>query len=238
MDRKKERPLNQPECAIAVMAKQPEPGKVKTRLCPPLTPEQAADLSEAFFLDTVSLISGIQHTDVFVAYDPDTALDFFSRKTPPFVKFVTQGQGDLGARLSGISRKVFAYGYKKLVILASDTPHLPGDIIRKAFARLDNTDVVLGPCDDGGYYLIGLRFPAPGLFEGIPWSTSRVLDLTIGRAHEAGMTCELLPPCYDIDTGEDAKRLMKDLKVNAFGDSNECLRTKKVLTDLTPILPG
>ena len=73
------RDLNQPECAIVVMAKQPEPGKVKTRLCPPLTPGQAADLYEAFFLDTVSLVSGIEHTDVFVAYDPDTALDFFSR---------------------------------------------------------------------------------------------------------------------------------------------------------------
>ena len=73
MDRKKEPPLNQPACAIAVMAKWPEPGNVKTRLCPPLTPEQAADLYEAFFLDTVSLVSGIEHTDVFVAYDPETA---------------------------------------------------------------------------------------------------------------------------------------------------------------------
>ena len=238
MDRKKERPLNQPECAIAVMAKQPEPGKVKTRLCPPLTPEQAADLSEAFFLDTVSLVSGIEKTDIFVAYDPDTALDFFSRMTPAFVKFVAQGQGDLGARLSGISRKVFSHGYRKLVILASDTPHLPRDCIRLAFARLDDTDIVLGPCDDGGYYLIGSSSPALGLFEGIPWSTSRVLDLTIGRAREAGMTCELLPSCYDIDKWDDATRLMKDLKVNTFGDSNGCLRTKKVLTDLAPVLPG
>jgi hypothetical protein len=226
------------ECAIAVMAKQPEPGNVKTRLCPPLAPRQAADLSEAFFLDTVSLVSGIEKTDIFVAYDPDTALDFFSRMTPAFVKFVAQGQGDLGARLSGISSHVFSHGYKKLVILASDTPHLPGDIIRLAFTRLDGTDVILGPCDDGGYYFIGLRFPAPGLFEGIPWSTSRVLDLTIGRAREAGMTYELLPPCYDIDTWEDAKRLMKDLKVNAFGNSNGCLRTKKVLADLAPLLHG
>jgi hypothetical protein len=238
MGGQKNRNLNQPACAIAVMAKQPEPGKVKTRLCPPLTTGQAADLAEAFFLDTVSLVSGIEKTDIFVAYDPDTALDFFSRMTPAFVKFVAQGQGDLGARLSGISRKVFSHGYRKLVILASDTPHLPQDYILLAFARLDDTNMVLGPCEDGGYYLIGLRFPAPGLFVGIPWSTSRVLDLTIGRAREAGMTWELLPPCYDIDTWEDAKKLMKDLKVNAFGDSNGCLRTKKVLADLALILPG
>jgi glycosyltransferase A (GT-A) superfamily protein (DUF2064 family) len=114
----------------------------------------------------------------------------------------------------------------------------PQDYIRLAFTRLDDTDIILGPCDDGGYYLIGLRFPARELFAGIPWSTAQVLDLTIERAHEAGMTCEMLPPCYDIDTWEDAQRLMKDLKVNAFGDSNRCLWTKKVLADLAPLLPG
>jgi rSAM/selenodomain-associated transferase 1 len=236
MDRKKEPPLNQPECAIAVMAKQPEPGKVKTRLCPPLTPEQAADLYEAFFLDTVSLISGIQHTEVFVAYDPDTALNFFSRTMSATVKCIPQGPGDLGNRLSGISTIVFSQGYTKVIMLASDAPHLPQECIQLAFTRLDDTDVILGPCDDGGYYLIGLRFPAPEVFEGIPWSTSRVLDLTIGRAREAGMTCELLPPCYDIDTWEDVERLTKDLKVDATIDTNRCLKTKKILTVLAPIL--
>jgi uncharacterized protein len=238
MDRNKEPPLNQPECAIVIMAKRPEPGNVKTRLCPPLTPEQAADLYVAFFLDTVSLVHGIEHTDVFVAYDPETALDFFSQIMPPAVKCIPQGAGDLGNRLSGISSIVFSHGYKKVIVLASDAPHLPQDYIRLAFTRLDNTDVILGPCDDGGYYLIGLRFPVREVFEGIPWSTSRVLDLTIETAHEAGMTCELLPPCYDIDTGEDAQRLMKDLKVNGFGDSKGCLRTKKILENLAPFLPG
>ena len=123
-------------------------------------------------------------------------------------------------------------------MLASDTPHLPRDYIRRAITRLDDTDVILGPCDDGGYYLIGLRLPAPEVFAGIPWSTSQVLDLTIQRAREAGMTCEMLPPCYDIDTWDDAQILMKDLKVNTFGDLNGCLRTKKVLADLAPLLPG
>jgi len=233
-----DRDLNQPACAIVIMAKQPEPGKVKTRLCPPLSPGQAADLYKAFFLDTVSLVSRIKHTDLLVAYDPDTARDYFSRIVSPAVKCIPQGRGDLGDRLSRISHLVFLWGYRKVIILASDTPHLPQDVIRSAIARLAEIDVVLGPCDDGGYYLIGLRFHAPTLFAGIPWSTSQVLDLTIGRAREAGMTCELLPSCYDIDTWDDATRLMKDLKVNTFGDSNGCLRTKKVLADLALILPG
>ena len=238
MDRKKEPSLNQPECAIAVMAKQPEPGNVKTRLCPPLTPGQAADLYEAFFLDTVSLISGIKHTDVFVAYDPDTALNFFSRILPATVKCLPQGRGDLGNRLSGVSSIMFSCGYKKVIMLASDAPHLQQDYIRMAFTRLDDTDVILGPCDDGGYYLIGLRFPAPEVFEGIPWSTSRVLNLTIQCARDAGMTCELLPSCYDIDTWQDVERLMHDIQVQAYGDTSRCPHTKKVLTDLTHILPG
>ena len=238
MDRKKEPSLNQPECAIAVMAKRPEPGNVKTRLCPPLTLVQAADLYEAFFLDTVSLISGIEHTDVFIAYDPETAQDFFSLILSPTVKCIPQGVGDLGKRLAGISSIVFSHGYRKVIMLASDTPHLPLDYIRMAFRQLDDTDVILGPCDDGGYYLIGLRFPAPVVFEGIPWSTSRVLDLTIERAREAGMTCELVPSCYDIDTWQDVERLMHDIQVQAHGDTSRCPHTKKVLTDLAPVLSG
>ena len=145
-----------------------------------------------------------------------------------------QGRGDLGDRLSRLSHQVFLRGYRKVIILASDTPHLPQDVIRRAIARLDEIDVVLGPCDDGGYYLIGLRFRAPTLFAGIPWSTSQVLDRTIQRAQEAGMTRELLPPGYDIDTWEDAERLSKDLKGNTAGDSDRCLMTKKALSYLVP----
>jgi rSAM/selenodomain-associated transferase 1 len=234
MDCEENRHLNQPVCAIAIMAKQPEPGKVKTRLCPPLSPGQAADLYEAFFLDTVSLVSGIEHTDLFVAYDPDTARDFFSRRVSAAVKCIPQGSGDLGDRLVGISHRMFVLGYRKLIILASDTPLLPRGVVRCAIARLDVTDVVLGPCDDGGYYLIGLRSCAPTLFAEIPWSTSQVLDRTIRRAQEAGMTWELLPFGYDIDTWEDAERLRNDLKGNAANDSDGCMRTKKALRYLVP----
>lgn len=234
MDCTQDRDLNKPLCAIVVMAKQPEPGKVKTRLCPPLSPGQAADLYEAFFLDTVSLVSGIEHTDLFVAYDPDTARDFFSRIVSAAVKCIPQGSGDLGDRLVRISHRLFDLGYRKLIILASDTPLLPREVIRCAIARLDEIDVVLGPCDDGGYYLIGLRFCAPALFAGIPWSTSQVLDLTLQRAREAKMTWELLPHGYDIDTWEDAERLSMDLKGNAAGDSDRCMRTKKALMYLVP----
>ena len=131
---------------------------------------------------------------------------------------------------------MFFRGYRKLIILASDTPHLPQDVIRSAIARLDEIDVVLGPCDDGGYYLIGLRFCEPELFAGISWSTAEVLDQTIGRVRDAGMTCELLPPCYDIDTREDAERLMLDLQHHDTGDPARCPRTREALAGLADIL--
>ena len=182
------------------MAKEPESGKVKTRLCPPLTPREAADLYRAFLIDTVELISGTPGADMFLAYDPQTAREFFSRMFPRPVECIPQGTGDLGDRLSGISRRLFSRMYRKLVILASDTPHLPQECIQRAFSRLDEIDVVLGPCDDGGYYLIGSRVHAPTLFEGIAWSTSAVLERTTGLAEDAGLTWELLPACYDIDT--------------------------------------
>ena len=232
MDSTKERCLNQQECAIAVMAKRPDPGNVKTRLCPPLYPQQAADLSKAFFLDTVSLVGGLEDVEVFVAYDPGTARDYFSLTTPDPVICIPQGTGDLGARLLRISSELFLGGYRKLVILASDTPHLPPEVIRRAFDRLDEVDAVLGPCDDGGYYLIGTRSFVPSLFEKIPWSTSRVLDRTIGRACDAGITWELLPPCYDIDTWEDAQRLIKDLRTGAAGTMERCVKTREALAGL------
>ena len=92
--------------------------------------------------------------------------------------------------------------------------------------------MVLGPCDDGGYYLIGSRFYAPELFAGIPWSTAEVLDQTIGRVRDAGMTCELLPPCYDIDTKKDAERLMLDLQLYDTSDTTRCPRTREALAGL------
>jgi rSAM/selenodomain-associated transferase 1 len=230
--------MNRSGSAIAVMAKRPESGKVKTRLCPPLTPGEAADLYNAFLLDTVGLALGIPGTDLFIAYDPDPARDFFSRTFPGPMECIPQGTGDLGARLSRISHGLFSRGYRKLIILASDTPHLPEECIRQAFSRLDETDVVLGPCDDGGYYLIGSRVHAPALFAGILWSTSAVLERTTGLARDAGMTWELLPSCYDIDTKEDLVRLMTGLQAVTARNPVMCPRTKETLAALAPVLLG
>ena len=238
MDCEKDGHMNRSGSAIAVMAKLPEPGKVKTRLCPPLTPGDAADLYKAFLLDTVELASAIPGIDLFIAYDPDTACNFFSRTFPGPTECIPQGTGDLGARLSRISRRLFFRGYRKLIILSSDTPHLPGDWIPRAFSRLDETDVILGPCDDGGYYLIGSRVHAPALFGQIPWSTSGVLERTTGRAQDAGMTWELLSSCYDIDTKEDLVRLKRDLQAVTGENRVLCSRTREALSVLSTAIAG
>ncbi len=230
--------MNRSGSAIAIMAKQPESGKVKTRLCPPLSSREAADLYGAFLLDTVGLMSEIPEADLFIAYDPHTAREFFSQMFPRSVECIPQGSGDLGDRLSRISRRLFSRGVQKLVILASDTPHLPQECIHRAFSRLDETDVVLGPCDDGGYYLIGSRAHAPALFGGIAWSTSAVLERTTERARDAGLKWEVLPSCYDIDTKEDLMRLIMDLQTVSGESSVMCPRTREALVTLAPVLLG
>ena len=105
-------------------------------------------------------------------------------------------------------------------------------------SRLNETDVVLGPCDDGGYYLIGSRVHVPALFDGIVWSSSAVLERTIGRAEDLGLTWELLQSCYDIDTTEDLLRLIMDLKDDSGGSPVICPRTKEALAALAPARMG
>ena len=225
--------MNRSGSAVVIMAKEPEPGKVKTRLCPPLTPRDAADLYTAFLLDTVGLVSATSGADRFLAYDPPSAAEFFRQIVPRPAECVPQGTGDLGMRLSRISRGLFFRGYRRVVILASDTPHLPRDCIDRAFSLLDETDVVLGPCDDGGYYLVGSRVMAPALFEGIAWSTPAVLEQTPARAEAAGLSWEMLPPCYDVDTIDALRRLVLDLQAARGEGTVACPHTRKALAALS-----
>ncbi|KQC04583.1 MAG: hypothetical protein APR53_09780 [Methanoculleus sp. SDB] len=218
------------------MAKQPVPGTVKTRLCPPLTPLAAAELYGAFLRDTVLNVSGIRDADCFVAYDPETAGDFFSRMAPERVRCIAQGDGDLGGKLSGIAERLFSMGYGKVILMGSDTPHLPAEYLTKALRRLDFRDVVLGPCDDGGYYLIGSRQHLPALFSDMPWSTSRVLSMTLERTRGKGLSGYLLPVWYDLDTIEDVRRLAGDMASYTGGYQFTCPRTERAIAGLGEVL--
>ena len=120
--------------------------------------------------------------------------------------------------MANVSHELFAKGAVKVVLLDSDTPNLPVDHIREGLSRLNEVDVVLGPCEDGGYYLIGMKAFIPEIFSGIPWSTALVTEFTLKKVHELGLTVSMLPVWYDVDTEKDLRRLMRDLEF----PSNNC----------------
>jgi hypothetical protein len=193
---------------VAVVAKAPRAGDVKTRLCPPLTPGDAADLHAAFLADTADLVTGLAGVRGAFVFTPAEDEPYFARLAPAFVRVLQQGP-DLGARLQHAFAALFATGARVVVAVGADTPTLPAALITDAVSRLadDRADVVLGPTDDGGYYLVGLRRPAPALFDGIAWSTPAVLGETLQRAETAGLRVALLPPWFDVDTPVDLERL-------------------------------
>lgn len=197
--------------AVVIMAKAPVPNEVKTRLIPALSPEEASDLYHCFLLDKITQVKSIREARHFVAYTPFISESFFRSIMPPGFSLINQVGGDLGERLANVSKNLFNQGAEKVVILDSDTPNLPTDHILEGLLRLDNVDVTLGPCEDGGYYLIGMRSCIPELFRGIPWSTSEVAEMTMKKAKALGLTVSLLPEWYDVDTMIDLERLKRDM---------------------------
>ncbi len=219
--------------AILIMAKTPLPNKVKTRLCPPLEPETAAHLYYSFLLDKIEQVRCMEGAHHFLAYTPATEEIFFLNITPPGFTLIRQVGSDLGERLANISNSLFEMGFEKVVILDSDTPNLPHDYIKEGLRRLDDVDVVLGPCLDGGYYLIGMRGKMPELFTGIPWSTRDVTELTEKKAIALGKTVSHIGRWYDVDTVEDLKRLKKDLDLSSHDQKESfCENTCRALSFL------
>jgi uncharacterized protein len=218
--------------AIVVMAKAPQPGTVKTRLSPPLDPCEASFLYSQFLLDKIEQLKRIRGPRRYIAYTPDTARTFFASITPDDFDLIPQAGRDLGERMAGIARAFFSEGFDKLLIIDSDTPNLPPRYIREGLHRLDHADVVIGPCDDGGYYLIGTRRNMPELFSGIPWSTSAVAGMTAATAVRLGVTVSLLEWWYDIDTAGDLLRLKADLDSPRNRNGFFCAHTYRALNKL------
>ena len=190
---------------LVVVAKAPVAGEVKTRLIPHLTAEEAADLYRCFLQDRLMTLDTLRGVELAIAFTPADAGDMF-------VPFCRNGTGlfcqkgrDLGERLNNIFIEKLAGGYDAVSIIDSDTPDLPRWSIQESFKRLlsNQTDVVFGPCHDGGYYLVGMRQPHPELFDDIPWSTERVLSNTLEKAEKGGVKTDLLPWWNDLDTFED-----------------------------------
>ncbi len=204
--------------ALFVMAKDPRAGQVKTRLCPPLAPDMAARLYRCFLLDVLDLAAGVPGVDPVVAYSPRDAGEEFARIAGERFLLVAQEGADLGSRLENTFRVLFQRGYGRVAALSTDSPDLPPVFLRDAFRHLATTPVVLGPCPDGGYYLIGLTRPVPELFREMPWSTERVVPETEARAARLGLGLARLPPWHDVDTAPDLLRLVRDVSRNGGSD--------------------
>ncbi|MEO5953366.1 MAG: TIGR04282 family arsenosugar biosynthesis glycosyltransferase [Chloroflexia bacterium] len=221
---------------LIVMAKRPTEGTVKTRLCPPLTPRDAMMLYEAFLRDTIDMVSQASRLagDVTpaIAYAPEEARDYFRELAPDNFVLLPQVGSDLGERLCNLPYQAQRLGYDMFAMISSDSPTLRPDVPAKCFAYLrePEVDVALGPCEDGGYYLIGMKTPQPALFAGINWSTASVTRDTLEAAEKAGLSVASLSLWYDADTVEDLGRMWADLE----GDGTSAPRTHAVLADLLP----
>jgi rSAM/selenodomain-associated transferase 1 len=189
---------------LAVFARWPTPGAVKSRLSPALPSPLNLDLYRAMLRDALAAASGSGAAERFLSWDDAPA---GSGLEPPdgFVARSQRGH-DLGERLTHALDELLAGTGARVVVIGADCPELTPGILREAFDALGPADLVLGPASDGGYYLIGLRRPAPALFASIAWGTASVLEQTLDRARRSGLETALLGGLADLDTPDDLVR--------------------------------
>ncbi len=202
--------------ALVVFAKPPVPGRVKTRLTPPLAPEDAARLYGAFLRDALDQYRGLGATlRLYLALDEETPASPQGAAYPEWMAdsiFRQEGAG-LGERMQHAFEETFAAGARRALLIGTDHPTLPSAWIRKGFSLLETPDrVVLGPAADGGFYLLGMNRFYPQLFEGMTYSHEAVFEQTADRAVRCGASLHALPAWYDVDTFDDLKRLAEDLQ--------------------------
>ena len=227
--------------ALVLFMKAPRPGSVKTRLTPRVTMDEAAELYRAFIVDTLHLAQRTAVASLFVAWTPDDGRAELGSALgcpgDPDVNWLRQRGSHLGERLSNAFADIRQDGWEKTVILGGDSPLLPLAFVEEAFEALDRHDVVLGPADDGGYYLIGLGGPGrrrktddryDRLFESIHWGTGRVLRQTRAAIRTCGFSCHELPAWHDVDRPADLDRLAREIRaLRAGGDhlTGRCTET-------------
>lgn len=190
---------------MLVFVRAPERGRVKTRLAAAIGDDAALRvyrrLAEHALRETAALADeGVQ---VRVHHTPADAGPVVRAWLGEGPAYLPQAAGDLGARMEDAFARAFAGGAERVVIVGSDLPELSADLLRRAFDALDAHPAVLGPARDGGYYLMGLTRPVPGLFDGIAWSTPQVLAATLERFRAAGIVPAMLETLADVDEAED-----------------------------------
>ena len=203
-------------CAVAIMAKASIVGTVKTRLVPPLTHEEAAELNTCCLADiAANIAAAAQRVPIrgFAAYHPTGSEEFFAELLPDAFELLPPKEPTLGRSLLHAARDLFAAGYASVCLINGDSPTLPTELLVEAACRLREPGdrVVLGPAADGGYYLIGMKHFHQRLFEAIDWSTERVYRQTIARAREIGLPVATLAEWYDVDDEVTLRLLAREL---------------------------
>jgi rSAM/selenodomain-associated transferase 1 len=203
-------------CGIAVMAKASRPGSSKTRLVPPLTPDEAARCNTAFLRDVAdNILAAAEHASVacYMAFGPPEARPFFQENFPREIGLIDAWYPSLGDCLLSTITQLFALGHSSAIVLNADSPTLPTSLLVETVGVLAQPGdrVVLGPADDGGYYLLGVKDVHRRLFQDIAWSTERVARQTLDRAAELRLPVHLLSTWYDVDDIRALKMLMAEL---------------------------
>lgn len=218
---------------IAIFARYPTPGAVKTRLTPALPADLALGLHTAMLADAMdaAILSGVGPVTLWWASAPPEGPRF---PVPAEVIVRDQRGADLGERLAAAFAELLGDPNDRAVIAGADCPDLAPGALRAAFAALDRHDLALGPARDGGYVLIGLRHPAPALFAGVTWGTHRVLAETLTRARGEALRVSLLDPLEDLDTPADLVRFVARRCVAAPGTG---ARTEAALREMGLLPP-
>ena len=218
-------PDNMEKNILIVFVKLPEPGSVKTRLAKDLGNERAAEIYSDIAKDIVSRVSKSNQYDTYIFYDPpnrgnDLKLWLSDIANIDNERMVPQEGDSLGERISNAFETVFSSGAKRAVIIGSDCTDVTAAMIEESFSMLSHSDAVLGPAEDGGYYLLGLKRFIPELFEDIDWSTERVLEQTVSRLANSGLKYRLLKTLRDIDNLNDLRNHLKNIDPNK--ESSAC----------------
>jgi len=230
------------DAALVIFARSPVPGRVKTRLLPVFTPEEACEIHRALLGDVVerSIRSVGATASITLAWSEPPPAGSFGIDLPDTIAVEAQAQGDLGERMAFAVQSKMRAGFRRVVILGTDAPTLPGDHLAAAFAALREVEVVLGPAGDGGYYLVGLSKLRIEIFRDIRWGSPEVLAATHKRLRKLGVPYRDLGMWHDVDTPEDAARLWKEiLRMKERRAPEIPARTWAILSRLAPgRLPG
>lgn len=196
---------------LIIFAREPQKGRVKTRLKDCLSTRQCLNLYKAFLKDTIDIAKNIKCEDRILAYESIGKPQYLKKIARPFRLYKQKGR-NLGDKMHNAFKFAVNNKATKVVIIGSDSPTLPPGYIEEAFRRLDRNDVVVGPSYDYGYYLIGLKKACFGIFKSIQWSSDRVFAQTAKNARRLNKKIAILDKWYDIDKAETLTYLKQDLK--------------------------